>query len=71
MPSGRASIMVTSETPVKKIMCERAMYWNNKGGVRTPSGGMEIRNSELFRIPSSPPDERSEWPMSYGIRTCQ
>jgi hypothetical protein len=29
--NGRASIMVTSKNAGKKIMVERAMYWNNKG----------------------------------------
>jgi hypothetical protein len=31
VPSGRASIMVKCTTPGKKIMVERAMYWNSRG----------------------------------------
>jgi LEA14-like dessication related protein len=37
--SGRASIMVTSKTPGKKIMVERAMYWNNRGAGTDTIGG--------------------------------
>ncbi|HEY5527722.1 MAG TPA: hypothetical protein VIK02_09080, partial [Candidatus Anoxymicrobiaceae bacterium] len=37
--SGRASIMVTSKTAGKKIMVERAMYWNNKGAGTDTIGG--------------------------------
>jgi subtilisin family serine protease len=37
--NGRASIMVTSKTPGKKIMVERAMYWNNKGAGTDTIGG--------------------------------
>jgi hypothetical protein len=29
--NGRASIMVSSKTAGKNIMCERAMYWNSRG----------------------------------------
>jgi hypothetical protein len=29
--SGRAAIMITCTTAGKKIMCERAMYWNSRG----------------------------------------
>jgi hypothetical protein len=28
---GRASIKVVCKTAGKKIMCERAMYWNTRG----------------------------------------
>jgi len=38
--SGRASIMVTSKTSGKKIMVERAMYWNNKGAGTDTIGGL-------------------------------
>jgi hypothetical protein len=37
--SGRASIKVTSKTPGKKIMVERAMYWNSKGAGTDTIGG--------------------------------
>ncbi len=37
--SGRAAIMVTSKTAGKKIMCERAMYWNHKGAGTDTIGG--------------------------------
>ncbi len=37
IPSGRASIKVTPKTSGKKIMVERDMDWNNRGGRgRTP-----------------------------------
>ena len=36
---GRASIMVTSKTAGKKIMVERAMYWNNRGAGTDTIGG--------------------------------
>jgi IPT/TIG domain len=36
---GRASIMVTSKTTGKKIMCERAMYWNQRGAGTDTIGG--------------------------------
>jgi len=39
IPSGRASIMVTSKTAGKKIMVERAMYWNNRGAGTDTIGG--------------------------------
>src|SRR5665647_446168 len=39
IPSNRASIMITSRTPGKKIMVERAMYWNNKGAGTETIGG--------------------------------
>ena len=39
IPSGRASIMVTSKTAGKKIMCERAMYWNSRGAGTDTIGG--------------------------------
>lgn len=37
--NGRASIMVTSKTSGAKIMCERAMYWNNRGAGTDTIGG--------------------------------
>ncbi len=37
--TGRASIMVTSKTEGKKIMVERAMYWNNRGAGTDTIGG--------------------------------
>jgi photosystem II stability/assembly factor-like uncharacterized protein len=37
--NGRAAILVASKTPGKKIMCERAMYWNNKGAGTDTIGG--------------------------------
>ncbi len=37
--SGRASVMVTSKTTGKKIMCERAMYWNSRGAGTDTIGG--------------------------------
>jgi hypothetical protein len=37
--SGRASIKVTCTTAGKKIMCERAMYWNNRGAGTDTIGG--------------------------------
>ncbi len=37
--SGRAAVMVTSETPGQKIMVERAMYWNNRGAGTDTVGG--------------------------------
>jgi len=39
VPSGRASIMVTSKTAGKKIIVERAMYWNKKGAGTDTIGG--------------------------------
>jgi len=36
---GRAAIMVTSKTSGKKIMCERAMYWNARGAGTDTIGG--------------------------------
>ena len=36
---GGASIMVTSMTLGKKIMVERAMYWNNRGAGTDTVGG--------------------------------
>jgi len=41
VPSGRASIAVASKTPGKKIMVERAMYWNNKGAGTDTIGGAQ------------------------------
>lgn len=40
IPSGRASIVVTSKSAGKKIMVERAMYWNNKGAGTDTIGGV-------------------------------
>jgi alpha-tubulin suppressor-like RCC1 family protein len=37
--SGRAAVMVTSKTAGKKIMCERAMYWNSRGAGTDTIGG--------------------------------
>ena len=37
--SGRAAIMVTSKTIGKKIMVERAMYWNQRGAGTDTIGG--------------------------------
>jgi hypothetical protein len=39
IPAGRAAIMVTSKTSGKKIMVERAMYWNNRGAGTDTVGG--------------------------------
>ena len=39
IPDGRASIMVTSKTVGKKIMVERAMYWNERGAGTDTIGG--------------------------------
>ncbi len=39
--SGRASVMVTSNTAGKKIMVERAMYWNSRGAGTDTIGGCE------------------------------
>ena len=36
---GRAAVMVTSLTPDKKIMVERAMYWNSRGAGTDTIGG--------------------------------
>jgi len=37
--AGRAAIMVTCKTTGKKIMVERAMYWNNRGAGTDTIGG--------------------------------
>jgi len=37
--SGRAAVMVTSTTPGRKIMVERAMYWNTRGAGTDTIGG--------------------------------
>jgi len=37
--TGRASIVVTSKSAGKKIMVERAMYWNNRGAGTDTIGG--------------------------------
>jgi len=39
VPSGRASITVKCTTSGKKIMVERAMYWNNRGAGTDTIGG--------------------------------
>ncbi|MFH1148976.1 MAG: IPT/TIG domain-containing protein, partial [Actinomycetota bacterium] len=39
LPDGRAAITVTSKTAGKKIMVERAMYWNNRGAGTVTIGG--------------------------------
>ena len=39
VPSGRASIEVTCLTSGKRIMVERAMYWNNRGAGTDTIGG--------------------------------
>jgi len=36
---GRAAVLVTSLTPDKKIMVERAMYWNSRGAGTDTIGG--------------------------------
>ena len=37
--NGRAAVLVTSKTAGKKIMVERAMYWNNRGAGTDTIGG--------------------------------
>ena len=39
IPQGRAAVMVTSKTAGKKIMVERAMYWNSRGAGTVTIGG--------------------------------
>ena len=39
VPDGRAAIMVTCTAGNKKIMVERAMYWNNRGAGTDTIGG--------------------------------
>ncbi len=39
VPDGRAAILVTSKTTGGKIMCERAMYWSNRGAGTDTIGG--------------------------------
>ncbi|MBK5093397.1 MAG: hypothetical protein JJE48_07775 [Actinobacteria bacterium] len=39
IPDGRAAVLVTSNTRGKKIMCERAMYWNSRGAGTDTIGG--------------------------------
>ena len=39
IPNGRASILVTSQTSGKKIMVERAMYWNSRDAGTDTIGG--------------------------------
>ena len=41
IPSGRASVMVESQTADKKIMVERAMYWNARGAGTDTIGGFD------------------------------
>ena len=37
--NGRAAVLVTSKTAGKKIMVERAMYWNTRGAGTDTIGG--------------------------------
>ena len=37
--NGRAAIMVTCTTAGKKVMVERAMYWNSRGAGTDTIGG--------------------------------
>ncbi|MHB8896151.1 MAG: IPT/TIG domain-containing protein [Candidatus Geothermincolia bacterium] len=39
LPQGRASVLVTSKTAGRKIMVERAMYWNDRGAGTDTIGG--------------------------------
>jgi len=39
IPSGRASVMVKSNSTTDKIIVERAMYWNNRGAGTDTIGG--------------------------------
>ncbi|HEY5532973.1 MAG TPA: C25 family cysteine peptidase [Candidatus Anoxymicrobiaceae bacterium] len=39
IPSGRAAVMVTSKTSGKKVIVERAMYWNGRGAGTDTIGG--------------------------------
>ena len=39
VPDGRAAVMVSSLTSGKKIMVERAMYWNDRGAGTDTIGG--------------------------------
>jgi len=39
IPAGKAAIVVTSKTAGKKIMVERAMYWNSRGAGTDTIGG--------------------------------
>ncbi len=39
IPAGRAAVRVICKTPGKKIMCERAMYWNARGTGTDTVGG--------------------------------
>ena len=39
LPNNRAAVMVTCKTSGKKIMVERAMYWNNRGAGTDTVGG--------------------------------
>ncbi len=39
MPNTRASVVVTSKSPGKPIMVERAIYWNNRGAGTGTIGG--------------------------------
>ncbi len=39
IPSGRAAVLVTSTTPGKPIIVERAMYWNSRGAGTDTVGG--------------------------------
>ena len=39
LPNARGAVMVTSKTPGKPIMVERAMYWNSRGAGTDTIGG--------------------------------
>jgi len=39
VPDGKASIVVRSDSIGRKIMVERAMYWNNRGAGADTIGG--------------------------------
>jgi hypothetical protein len=39
IPSGRASVVVNCKTSGKKIMVERAMYWNSRSAGTDTIGG--------------------------------
>ena len=82
--TGRASITVTRNTTGKKIMRERAMYWNSRGAGADTIGGIatkgparncwhsanELRGTRRYR--TAPDDMRSRLPTYrtalYGTR---
>jgi hypothetical protein len=39
LPAGRAAVMVTSKTSGKKVIVERATYWNGRGAGTDTIGG--------------------------------